>query len=280
MELDTLLHNSEPMGTTSDTETIQSTSTSGQNTLPSTTVNTTPHYTGNTLPNVVVPQASPNPHVQYTTLPAQGGHYPSPYYYVPPTNAAFKNRQPASHLPPPYSEVAYLPRQQIYPSSYMVPVQTLHQWYMTPQHPLYVQQPQQMSRQSNESTTTQNIDSSVSQDPVTIQDTSTQNLPSQSESSTPVTGNSTTPIPSENDTSIIDVSSTSNSTPQVPATIVPPITTTTANNSHIEAHGVDASTEETYELVSELVVNDDIVYEVVKTEGDPSSHSDFYDDTD
>ena len=126
MELDTLLHNSEPMGTTSDTETIQSTSTSGQNTLPSTTVNTTPHYTGNTLPNMVVPQATPNPHVQYTTLPAQGGHYPSPYYYVPPTNAAFKNRQPASHLPPPYSEVAYLPRQQIYPSADMVPGQTPH----------------------------------------------------------------------------------------------------------------------------------------------------------
>ena len=274
MELDTLLHNSEPMGTTSDTETIQSTSTSGQNTLPSTTVNTTPPYTGNTLPNMV-PQATPNPHVQYTTLPAQGGHYPSPYYYVPPTNAAFKNRQPASHLPPPYSEVAYLPRQQIYPSSYMVPIQTLHQWYMTPQQPLYVQQPQQMSRQSNESTTTQNIDSSVSQEPITIQDTATQNLPSQNESSTPVPGNSTTPIPSENDTSVIDVSSTSNSTPQVPATIVPPITTTTANNSHIEAHGVDASTEETYQLVSESVIN-----EVVKTEGDPSSHSDFYDDTD
>ena len=157
----------------------------------------------------------------------------------------------------------------------MVPVQTLYQWYMTPQQPLYVQQPQQMSRQSNESTTTQNIDFSVSQEPITIEDTATQNLPSQSESSTPVTGNSTTPIPSENDTSVNDVSSTSNSSPQVLATIVSPITTTTANNSHIEACEVDASAEETYQLVSESVIN-----EVVKTEGDPSSHSDFYDDTD
>ena len=46
-----------------------------------------PHYTGNTLPNVA-PQATLNPYVRYTTLPAQGGHSPSPYYYVPLTNAA------------------------------------------------------------------------------------------------------------------------------------------------------------------------------------------------
>ena len=65
MELDTLLQNSEPMGTNSNNDSLQSTSTSGQNTLPSTTstVNTTPHYTCNTLPNVVVPQPTPNPHV-------------------------------------------------------------------------------------------------------------------------------------------------------------------------------------------------------------------------
>ena len=71
------------------------------------TVNTMPHYTGNTLPNVV-PQATPNSYVQYTTLPAQGGHSPSPYYYVPPTNAAFKNCQPTTHMPPPYSQVSHI----------------------------------------------------------------------------------------------------------------------------------------------------------------------------
>ena len=151
---------------------------------------------------------------------------------------------------------------------------------MTPQQPFYVQQPRQMSLQSNRSTTTQNIELRVPQQPVTIQDIPNQNPPSQNESSTPFIHNSTMPIPSENDTSIIDVSFTSNSTPQVLATIVPPITSTTANNSHIEVHEVDASTEETYELVSESVVNDDIVYEVVKSEGGPSSHSVLYDDTD
>ena len=40
------------LSTTSNTDTIQCTSTSRQNTLPSTTVNTTPHCTGSTLPNV------------------------------------------------------------------------------------------------------------------------------------------------------------------------------------------------------------------------------------
>ena len=279
MELNTLLHNSEPMGTTSNTDNLQSTSTSGQNTLPSTTVNTTPHYTGNTLPNVV-PQAIYNPHVQYTTLPTQGGHNPSPYYYVPPTNAAFKNRQPATYIPPPYSQVAYLPRQQIYPSTYMVPGQVLPQQfpqqYMTPQQPLYVQQPQQMNLQSNGSTTTQDIDSPVSQEPVTIQDTPTQNPPPQSESSTPVTDNLTVAVSRENNTSIIDVYSTSNPTPQVPAIVAPPITTTTANNSDTETHGADASTEETYEVVSGPVVNNDDVYE---SGGGPPSHSD-YDNTD
>ena len=207
---------------------------------------------------MVVPQTTPNPRAQYTTLPAQG---PSPCYYVSPTNAAFKNHQPATYMLPPYSQVAYIPIQQMYPSTYMVPGQIIPQQYMSSQQPSYVQQPQQMSIQSNESTTTQNIDSSVSQEPITIQDTPTQNPPLQNESSTPFIRNSTMPIPSENDTSIIDVSFTSNSTPQVPATIVSPITTTTANNSHIEAHGVDASTEKTYELANASVVND-----VVKTE--------------
>ena len=263
LESHSLLLNSEPMDTTS-------------NTLPSTTVSTTPPYTGNTLPNMVVPQASPNPHVQYTTLPAHGGHNPPPYYYLPPINGAFRNHQRASHLPPPYSEVAYLPRQQIYPSAHMVPGQTPPQQYMTPQQSLCVQQPQQMSLQSNRSTTTQNIELQVPQEPVTIQDTATQNPPSQNESSTPVNGNSTTPIPSEHDTSIVDVSSTSNLTPQIPATIVSPITTTTPNNSHIEAHGAGASTEETYEVVDGSVVDNDNVYE---SEGDPPSYSDLYDDT-
>ena len=82
-----------------------------------------PHFTGNTLPNVV-PQATPNPYVQYSTLPAQGGHGPSPYYHVSPTNAAFKNHETATDMPPPYSEVSY-------------PLQTLpqqfRQQYLTPQ---------------------------------------------------------------------------------------------------------------------------------------------------
>ena len=278
MELDTLLQNSEPMGTTSNTDTLQSTSTSGQNTLPSTTVNTTPHYTGNTLPNVVVPRPTPYPHIRYTILPTQGGHNPPPYYYVPPMN-----RQPATHLPPPYSQIAYLPRQQMYPSTYMVPGQILpHQFpqqYRTPHQPLYIQQPQQMSLHSNGSTTgtTQDIDSPVSQEPITIQDTPTQNPPSQTESSTSVNCNSTMAVSRDNNTSIVDVSSTSNPTPQAPAIVAPSITTTTANNSDIETHGAGPNTEETYEMVGGPVVNDDNVYE--SGEG-PPSHSHLYDDTD
>ena len=243
MESVSLLLNSEPMDTTS-------------NTLPSTTVSTTPHYTGNTLP--------------------QAGHNPPPYCYVRPTNAAFRNRQPATDLPPPYSEVAYLPRQQIYPNAYMVPCQTPSQQYMTPQQPLYVQQPQQMNLQLNGSTTAQNIDSPAPQDPVTIQDTSTQNPPPQTESSTSVTGNLTTPVSRENDSSTIDTSSTSNPTPQVPAIVAPPITTT-ANNSDIETHVSGPNTEETYEMVGVPVGNDDNVYE--SGEG-PPSYSDLYDNTD
>ena len=111
-----------------------------------------------------------------------------------------------------------------------------------------------MSLHSNGSTTTQNIDSPISQEPVTIQDTPTQNPPSQSESSTLVTGNVTMAVSRENNTSIIDVYSTSNPTTQVPTIIVPPITTTTDNNSDIETHGAGASTEETYKLVSASVV--------------------------
>ena len=279
MELDTFLHNSEPMDTASNTNTMQSTSTSGQNTLPSTTVNTTPHYTGNTLPNMV-PQAIYNPYVQFTTLPTQGGHNPSSYYYVPPINAAFKNHRPTTYMPPPYSQVAYLPRQQVYPSTYMVPGQILpHQFsqqYRTPQQSLYVQQPQQMSLHFNGSTTTQDIDSPVSQEPVTIQDTPTQNPPSQTESSTSINGNSTMAISRENNTSIVDVSSTSNPTPQVPAIVAPPITTT-ANNSDIETHGADPSTEEIYEVVGGPVGNDNDLYE---SRGSPPSHSDLYNDTD
>ena len=235
LESHSLLLNSELMDTT-------------LNTLPSTTVSTTPHNTGNTLPNMVVPQTTHNPHVQYNTPPAHGGHKPPPYSYLPPTNTAFRNHQPVTHLTPLYSEVAYLPRQQIYPSAHMVPGQTPPQQYMTPQQSLCVQQPQQMSLQSNRSTTTQNIELQVPQEPVTIQDTATQNPPSQCESSTQLTGNSTTP--------------------QVPAI--------TANNCHIEAHGAGARTEETYEVVDGPVVDDDNVYE---SEGGPPSYSDLYDNT-
>ena len=144
------------MDTTSNANTMQSTSTSGQNTLPSTTVNTTPHYTGNTLPNVV-PQATPNPHVQYTTLPTQGGHNPSPYYYVPPTNAAFKNYQPATHLLPPYSQVAYLHRQQVCTYiSYQIKFYLINFLNNIGLHSnlVYVEKPQQMSLHSNGSITT------------------------------------------------------------------------------------------------------------------------------
>ena len=213
-----------------------------------------PHYTGNTLPNVV-PQATPNPYVQYTTLPAQGGHSPSPYYYVPPTNAAFKNHQPTTHMPPPYSQVSYPPRQQMYPSTYMVPVQTLpqqfRQQYMTPQENLYVQQPHQIGLQSNVSTNTQNVDSPVPQESVTIHDTPIQNPPPHSESSTPVTGNSTIPVSMENDTSVTSINAVSPSsslTPQVPADTISP-STTTANNSPNEAQGAVASTDDIYEVV-------------------------------
>ena len=69
-------------------------------------------------------------------------------------------------------------------------------------------------------------------------------------------------------------------TPQVPTIIVPPITKTTDNNSDIETHGAGASTEEIYEVVSASVVNDDIVYEIMKSEEGPSSHSYIYNDTD
>ena len=122
LELSTLVRNP------TNNNTIQSTSTSHQSTLPSTTVNTIPHYTGNTKLNVV-PQATPNPYVQYSNLPAQGGHGSSPYNYVPPTNAAFKNHQPTTHIPPPYSQVSYPLRQQMYPNTYMVPLQTLPQQF-------------------------------------------------------------------------------------------------------------------------------------------------------
>ena len=163
----------------------------------------------------------------------------------------------------------------------MVPGQILpHQFpqqYRTPQQPLYVQQPQQMSLYSNGSTTTQDIDSQVSQEPVTIQDTPTQNPPTESESSTAVTGNSTMVVSRENNTLIVDVSSTSNPTPQVQAIVSPPITATTDNNSEIETHGVGASTEVTYEVGGGPVGNDDNVYE--SGEG-PPSYSDLYDNTD
>ena len=257
-----------------NTNTIQSTSTSHQNTLPSTTV--IPYYTGNTLPNVV-PQTTSNPYVQYTALPARGGHSPSPYYYVPPTNAAFKNQKPATHIPPPYSQVGYPPRQQIYPSTYMVPVQTLPQQF--PQQ--NVQQNQQMGLEANVSTNTQNVDSPVPQEPVTIRDTPIQNPPYHSESSTSVTGNSTTLVPRDNDTNLTTinaVSPTSTPTPQVPAVTISPITTT-ANNSPNEAQGADVSTEDIYEVVGGPIVNNDTVYEVANFDTNPPSYSDLYDDT-
>ena len=237
-----------------------------------------PHFTGNTLPNVV-PQATPNPYVQYTTLPAQGGHSPSPYYYVPHTNAAFKNHQPATHMPPPYSQVSYLPRQQMYPSTYMVPVGTLPQQYMTPQQNLYVQQPQQMGLQSNVSTNTQNVDSSVPQESVTIRNTPTQNSQPHGESSTPVTGNSNTPVSRENDTSVTSINAVS-PTPQVPAVTISP-TTTTANNSANEAQGAVAITEDMYEVVGGPVVNDSShsTVEVVNFDENSPPYSDLYDDT-
>ena len=112
-----------------------------------------------------------------------------------------------------------------------------------------------MNLQSNGSTTTQNINFQVLQEPVTIQDTPTQNPPPQSESSTPHFN-----CGRENNSSIIDVSSTSNPTPQVPAIVDPSITTTNNNNSDIETHGVGASTEETYEVWGGPIVNNDIVY--------------------
>ena len=280
IELNTVVCNPCTLSTTSNTDTIQSTSTSCQNTLPSTTVNTTPHYTGNTLPNVV-PQSTPNPYVQHVTLAAQGGDNPSHYCYVPPTNAAFKDHQPTKHLPPPYSEVAYPSRQQMDPNTSIVPgdilPQQFPQKYMSSQQRLYVQQTQQMSLQSNGSNTTQNIDSPVTQEPVAIQDTPTQNPPPQNESYTPITGSSTTQVPRENDTSKIDVSSTSNPTPQGSAIIVPPITTITTLN---EAHGAGTSAKEIYKVVGGPAVNDDTVYEVVKSGGDTPSHSDLYDYTD
>ena len=241
------------LGSTSDTDAIQSTSISRQNTLPSTTVNTTPHYTRNTLPNVVVPQDTPNPNVQYATLPTQDGHDPSPYYCVSPINAAFKNHQPATHLPPPYSQVVYPPTS---PNTCLVPGETLPQQIpqkcMTPQQPLYLQQLWDMNLQSNRFSTTQNNYSQVSQEPITISDTPTQNLLPQIESSSSFTGNSTTPVLREN---VIDVFPTSIPIPQVSTIAVPPITTTTDNNSRNEAHGESASTEETYEVVGGPVVN-------------------------
>ena len=272
IELDTLLHNSEPQGTTSNTNTIQSTSTSGQNTLPSTTVNTTPHYTGNTLPNMVVPQASPNPHVQYTTLPAQRGHYPSPYYYVPPTNAAFKNRQPPTYMPPTYSQVAYPPGQQMYPSTYMVPGQIIPQQflqqYTTPEQQQFLQpQLQQVTSQLNSSNTAPIITGSATpQQAATIQDTPIQNPPPQSGTSTTIVAD---------DSSTIPVQRSNEATVSVSSTMT--ATTTNVSTSSNEAYGASnfppVGSEETYEVVGGPAVNEDTVYEVVKSEGAPPLHS-------
>ena len=268
---------------------MQSTSTSRQNTLPSTTVNTTPRYIGNTLPNVV-PQAIYNPHVQYTTLPTQGGHNPSPYYYVPPTNATFKNYQPTTYMPPPYSQVVYPPQQHMYPSTYMVPGQTLPQQYTTPQQqflqpqlqPVTTQQltgsniapiitglptPQQVTPQSTMSNTAPIITGSPTpQQASTIQDIPTQNPPSQSgTSTTSVTGgSSTTPVTRSNEATV-----------SVPSTMA--TTSTNISTSSNEAYGASNSPpvgpEETYDVVGGPAVNEDTVYEVVKSEGAPPSHS-------
>ena len=61
------------LSTTSNIDIIQSTSTSRQNTLPSTTVNTTPHCTGSTLPNV-------NDDIVYEVVES-GGDTPSHSYH-------------------------------------------------------------------------------------------------------------------------------------------------------------------------------------------------------
>ena len=267
IELDSLVRNSAPMGTTSNTNTMQSTSTSHQNTLPSTTVNTTPRYTGNTLPNVV-PQAIYNPHVRYTTLPTQGGHNPSPYYYVPPTNAAFKNRQPATYMPPPYPQVAYLPRQQMYPSTYMVPGQTLPQQYTTPQQQFLQPQLQPVTTQQSTMSNTAPIitGSPTPQQATTIQDTPTQNPPPQSgTSTTAVTGDSSTiPVTRSNETTV-----------SIPSTMT--TTTTNISTSSNEAYGASnpppVGSEETYDVVGGPAVNENTVYEVVKSEGAPPSYS-------
>ena len=140
---------------------------------------------------------------------------------------------------------------------------------MTPQQTLYVQQPQQMGLQSNVSTNTQNIDSPVPQESVTIHDTPTQNPPPHSESSTSVTGNSTTPVPMENDTSVTSINAvfhTASPTPQVPAVTISP---TTANNTNFPIEAQAASTEDICEVVGGLVVNDNIAYEVVNSDRNP-----------
>ena len=286
-------HNSGPTGITSNTNTVQPTSTSHQNTLPSTTVNTTPHYTGNTLPNVV-PQATHNPHVQHATLPTQGGRNPSSYYYLPPTNAVITNHQPTTYMPHPYSEIAYLPRQQVYPSTYMVPVQTLpqqfHEQSMIPQAQFLQSQlqlvttpqltgsntapivtgsptPQQVTPQLTMSNTAPIVTGSPTlQQASTIQDTPTQNpLPHNGTSTTAITGgSSTTPVTRSNEATV-----------SVPSTMT--ATTTNISTSINEAYGTNNSLpigpEETYDVVGGPAVNEYTVYEVVYSEGAPPSHS-------
>ena len=281
------------MGTTSNTNTMQSTSTSHQNTLPSTTVNTTPHFTGNTLPNVA-PQVTHNPHVQHATLPTQGGGNPSPYYYVPPTNAVIKNHQPTTYMPHPYSQVAYLPRQQVYPSTYMVPGQTLpqqfHQQSMIPQEQFLQPQlqlvttpqltvsntapivtgsatPQQVTPQSTMSNTAPIITGFATlQQAAIIQDTPTLNPPPQSGTSTTAVtgGSSTTPVQWNNEATV-----------SVPSTMT--TTTTNISTSSNEAYGTSISPpigpEETYDVVGGPAVNEDTVYEVVNSEEASPSHS-------
>ena len=76
IKLNTVVCNPCTLGTTSNTDTIQSASTSHQTTLPSTTVSITPHCTGNTLPSAV-PEATPNRYVQRVTPPTQDGDNPN-----------------------------------------------------------------------------------------------------------------------------------------------------------------------------------------------------------
>ena len=131
-----------------------------------------------------------------------------------------------------------------------------------------------MGLQSNVSTNTQNVDSPVPQESVTVHDTPTHNSQPHSESSTPVTGNSNTPVPMENDTSVTSINAVS-PTPQVPAVTISP-TITTANNSANEAVAI---TDDIYEVVGGPIVNDNIAYKVVNSDRNPPSYSDLYDDT-